>query len=159
MTRPQRFSYDLRSCSIERTLAWLGDRWTLLVVREAFYGVRRFDHFAEALGCGRAVLSTRIAALTKNGVLTTTPYRETGKRKRLEYRLTEKGRALYPMMLALQQWGDEWAPPEGGSAVDVRHAECGEPVRVGMWCAVGHGALQLSDLKIAPGPGARRVSK
>src|SRR2546429_1009580 len=91
---PERFHYDLENCSIKRALDVLGEKWTLLVLREAIYGVRRFDDFARALQCGRAVLSARLKTLTEAGILRRGEYRPGGPRARLQYHLDDKGRGL-----------------------------------------------------------------
>src|SRR6266496_4980404 len=91
---PERFHYDLENCSIKRALDVLGEKWTMLVLREAIYGVRRFDDFARALSCGRGVLSARLKTLTEAGVLERREYKEPDQRARAEYRLTDKGRDL-----------------------------------------------------------------
>src|SRR5690349_16035247 len=101
---PERFGYDLQNCSISRSLDVLGEKWTLLVIREAFYGVQRFDDFIRALGCGRAILSDRLKSLTDVGVLERVDYREEGQRPRASYRLTAMGRDLFPALLSLSQW-------------------------------------------------------
>jgi DNA-binding HxlR family transcriptional regulator len=153
-----RFGYSSENCSIARTLDIVGEKWTLLVLREAFYGVRRFDDFARALGCGRAILTARLNTLVTEGLLQRTPYREPGARTRDEYRLTRKGVELFPALLALLQWGDRWVADADGPAVEVTHRGCGEPVSLAMGCAAGHGALSVFDLEPRPGPGARRRS-
>src|SRR3954449_9475976 len=91
-----RFQYDLENCGIKRALDVLGEKWTLLILREAIYGVRRFDDFARALKCGRGVLSDRLKTLTASGVMERRDYIAPGQRPRPEYRLTEKGRDLFP---------------------------------------------------------------
>lgn len=154
---PLRFSYDLRTCSLKRVLSLIGDKWALLAIREAFYGVHRFDDFARAMGCGRAVLSARLKLLTEAGILRTRAYREPGRRARQDYRLTEKGSDLFTAFLALSQWGDRWMPAAEGPAVTVTHGSCGHPIEVAMRCTDAHGPLALRDLKIAPGPGARPI--
>ena len=88
---PERFHYDLENCSIKRALDVLGEKWTLLVLREAIYGVRRFDDFARALRCGRGVLSARLKTLTEAGILKRVEYRESDQRPRAEYHLDDKG--------------------------------------------------------------------
>jgi DNA-binding HxlR family transcriptional regulator len=115
----------------------VGERWTLLVVREAFYGVRRFQEFQEKVGCARNVLSTRLAALVKYGVLDRVAYAETGQRERFEYRLTDKGRALFPVIVSLMEWGDRWATKKGGP-VTLLHRDCGEALHLELRCGRGH---------------------
>jgi DNA-binding HxlR family transcriptional regulator len=149
----RRFTDD--NCSIRRTLEIVGERWTLLILREAFFGVRRFEDFVRNVGCPRDVLSARLKTLVANDILERVPYREAGHRARHEYRPTPKGRELVPSLLALMEWGDRWAADPTGPAVAVSHAGCGEPVEVELRCAGGHGPLSGEDLRIQPGPGAR----
>jgi DNA-binding HxlR family transcriptional regulator len=133
----------------------VGERWTLLVLREAFYGLRRFDDIQRAVGCARNVLSARLATLVEHGLLRKEPYREPGARTRTQYRLTEKGLELFPVVVALREWGDRWmADPEGPPAV-VRHRGCGEPVTVDLRCAAGHTGLTARDTEAVAGPGAK----
>jgi DNA-binding HxlR family transcriptional regulator len=151
-------SYSAENCSIKRTLEVLGERWTLLVLREAFYGVRRFDDFQRNIGCARNVLSNRLATLVEKDILKRVPYREPKSRPRYEYRLTDKGRDLYPILVALMQWGDRWeADPDGPSAI-LRHNDCEAPVEVVLRCTAGHFPLTARDAHPVPGPGARRAA-
>jgi DNA-binding HxlR family transcriptional regulator len=104
---PERFHYAISTIrSIKRALDVLGEKWTLLVLREAIYGVRRFDDFARALKCGRAVLSARLKTLTDAGILKRVEYREGDQRARAEYHLDEKGVDLFTTIQALSQWGE-----------------------------------------------------
>jgi DNA-binding HxlR family transcriptional regulator len=100
--------YSAQACSLARTLEIVGERWTLLIVRDAFWGVRRFADFVDHLGLPRAVLTTRLKALTNAGVLTRVP----GERH-LEYELTDKGKALWPVVLSLLSWGDDFYAQDG----------------------------------------------
>lgn len=95
-------------CRLTRTIYLIGDRWSLLILRSAMYGVRRFDDFQNELGCPRTVLSGRLKALSQDGLLAKKPYQEAGRRTRHEYVLTEKGSDLLPALIALTQWGDTW---------------------------------------------------
>jgi DNA-binding HxlR family transcriptional regulator len=147
-------SASRESCSIKRTLDLLGEKWTMLVLREAFYGVRRFDDFQRNIGCARNILSSRLTLLVERGVMRREPYREPKSRPRDEYRLTDKGRELLPIILALMQWGDRWDAPPEGPAVVVRHNGCQRPVRVVIECADGHGPLTARDTHAVPGLGA-----
>jgi DNA-binding HxlR family transcriptional regulator len=118
--------------------------------------VRRFDEFAENVGCGRAILSQRLKKLSGEGILAPTPYREPGQRQRVEYRLTQKGLDLYPALLALMQWGDRHAADAGGPPVALTHrGGCGAPIALALTCERGHGPLTARDVHVAPGPGAR----
>ncbi|CAM3240630.1 transcriptional regulator [Mycobacterium intermedium] len=152
---PDRLRYSSSNCSIARTLSVVGEKWTLLVLREAFYGVRRFDDFHAALGCARNLLSARLKTLVENGLLEKQAYRDDRGRRRDEYRLTDKGRDLLPAIVALMQWGDRWESDEAGPAVVLRHADCGEPVSVRLACEAGHAGLRARDVRAEPGPGAR----
>jgi DNA-binding HxlR family transcriptional regulator len=148
-------AYDSETCSIARTLALVGDRWTLLVLRDVANGVRRFDDLAAHLGVARNVLSRRLAALTDAGLLLRVPYQSEGARERHEYRLSPAGRDLMPILLAFMGWGDKHlAGPEGSPSV-ARHADCGAPVRVSVVCADGHDLGEHPRVRLEPGPAAR----
>lgn len=155
---PDRLDYSAENCSIARTLGLVGEKWSLLILREALYGVRRFDDFARVLGCPRDVLSARLKRLVAAGVLRTVPYREPGHRPRLEYHLTAKGLDLQPALLALMEWGDRWAADDDGPPVVVTHRDCGAPVSVELTCGEGHRHLAARHTQAVPGPGARRVT-
>jgi DNA-binding HxlR family transcriptional regulator len=152
---PDRLRYSAENCTIRRTLDIVGERWTLLVLREAFYGVRRFEDFVRLLGSPRDVLSARLKTLVDEGILERWPYREPGKRARGEYRLTEKGLELFPALLALMQWGDRWTADRAGPPVELTHRDCGEPLTMEMRCEGGHGPLTVRDIEAKPGAGAR----
>lgn len=158
IVHPDRFSYTAENCSIHRSLEIVGERWTLLVLREAFYGVRRFEDFVRALSCPRDALSARLRTLVDEGILRLEPYREPGRRARNQYRLTEKGLELFPALLALLQWGDRWTADPTGPAVELIHRECGEPLTMTMGCAHGHAPLGVHEVAARPGPGARKVA-
>jgi len=147
--------YDSETCSIARTLAVVGDRWTLLVLRDLSNGVRRFDDLADHLGVARNVLTRRLAALLEAGLITTRAYREPGARQRHEYRMTEAGRDLVPILLAFMGWGDRYlAGADGVPAVPV-HDGCGAPVRVSVTCEAGHDLGERPRLRLDRGPGSR----
>src|ERR687885_670665 len=116
-------TYEGENCSIARALERLGERWTLLVLREAFTGARRFDEFAERLGVARNVLTARLSLLVEEGVLERRRYQE--RPERFEYRLTDKGLDLFPVLVALMEWGDRWAGPAAGPPLVVVHRACG----------------------------------
>ena len=136
-------------CSIARTLSVLGERWTILILREAFFGVSRFAEFRDRLGVAPDVLSDRLATLVEFGVLSREPYREPGARSRFAYRLTPAGRELQVVLSALQQWGDEYLPrPEGPSMLRrVRGTDC--PVHVGYLDDEGR-EVPPADVAIVP---------
>jgi DNA-binding HxlR family transcriptional regulator len=147
--------YDSETCSIARTLALIGDRWTLLVLRDLANGVRRFDELAEHLGVARNVLSRRLAALLDAELISRRAYQEAGARQRHEYRMTEAGRELVPILLAFMGWGDRHlAGPEGVPAV-ATHDGCGATVRVAVLCEAGHDLGARTRLRMNPGPGGR----
>jgi DNA-binding HxlR family transcriptional regulator len=119
------------NCSIERSLGVLGERWTFLVLREAFRGVTRFAEFRHRLGVAPDVLSDRLATLVEYGVMEREPYQEPGARPRLAYKLTPAGRELLVILGALQQWGDKYLPRPEGPSVLRRIRGTGGPVHVG----------------------------
>lgn len=121
----KRASFASFDCSIARTLDVVGDPWTLLIVRDAFFGVRRFDDFHNSLGIPRSTLSTRLTALVDNEVLERRGYKEHPPRH--EYVLTDKGRSLGPVLIALLQWGDEWSGAEE-PPVTLIDNDTGEPI-------------------------------
>ena len=110
-------------CSVARTLSVVGDRWTLLVVRQAFLGARRFGDFLDALGISRPLLKDRLDKLVAGGVLERVQYEE--RPPRSEYRLTGKGRDLYPVLVAMIGWGDRWMAGVEGPPVLLTHRTCG----------------------------------
>ncbi|MEU7339454.1 helix-turn-helix domain-containing protein [Streptomyces sp. NPDC007074] len=143
------------NCTVQRTLDLVGEKWTLLILRDAFNGVRRFDDFRRHVGLSEAVLAARLRKLVAAGVLRTEPYREAGSRTRHEYRLTRKGRDLWPVLVALRQWGEVYVADPGGPVLDIRHSECAAPVRVVVECAEEHVPLTPREVTVLPGPGAR----
>lgn len=123
------------------------------MLRECFYGVRRFDDLQRNVGLARNVLTDRLVTLTEHGLLVRVPYREPGRRQRFEYRLTTAGRELLPAVLALMQWGDAHLAGPAGPAVTVAHRVCGDTVRVEIVCGGGHRQLTARDTEARPGPG------
>ena len=121
-------------CSIARALAVVGERWTLLILREIFFGVSRFDPLRRRLGISRNVLAARLEHLLAAGVLEKVLYQD--RPVRHEYRLTEKGRDLYPVLLALLSWGDRWASDAGPPSLSLTHRGCGQPLTPTTTC--GH---------------------
>jgi DNA-binding HxlR family transcriptional regulator len=158
MARSWILDYDSANCAIGATVGVLGERPTFLVLREAFNGVRRFEDMQRRTGMPRQVLSQRLARLVTEGLLRKDPYQESGQRRRTEYRLTEKGLDLYPVLVALMEWGDTYAVGPPGPQVVLRHRDCGEPVRLQMSCAAGHVLESAREVTPVPGPGARRIA-
>jgi DNA-binding HxlR family transcriptional regulator len=123
-------SDDRYACSIARSLSVLGERWTLLVLREAFSGTTRFGAFKDALGVAPDVLADRLRTLVEAGVLDRVDYQEVGSRARAEYVLTPAGRELHVVLGALQQWGDDHLPHSRNPTMERRHRRSGRPLRV-----------------------------
>lgn len=149
--------YDTDVCSIQRTLDVVGEKWSMIVLREAFNGVRRFDQIRDHVGVSDPVLADRLRKLVNAGVLEATPYREPGRRTRNEYRLTARGLDLYPVMISLLQWGDRHRSGPEGPPLEVSHRGCGEPLRAVVRCAAGHELEWPGEGSVAPGPGAREL--
>lgn len=141
-------------CSLARSLAVIGDRWTLLVLREAFLKVRRFEDFQASLGIARRVLTERLAHLVAEGVLERRQYQD--RPPRFEYRLTEKGLGLYPAILALVHWGDRHYGGEAGAPLLHRHKACGHDFRSVLTCSECGEAVDPRSVETHPGPGAVR---
>lgn len=152
-----RLAEDTSNCPIGLTLEIVGEKWTLLILREAFYGVQRFDDFRQILGCASNLLTARLSTLVKHGILTVEQYQEPGQRARPQYTLTPKGAALQPVLGALQMWGDRFLPDPAGPVAIVTHRECGARVSVSVQCEHGH-TLTPGQAQIERGPGARRKS-
>jgi len=132
---PRDFATD--NCSIARTLEVVGEKWTFLVLREVFRGVRRFDDIRAVTGAPRQVLADRLAALVDQGILRREPYREPGRRERQEYRLTDKGLDLYPVLVSLLKWGNKYGGFDDGPPLELTHKSCGhvtDPVLVCSEC-------------------------
>src|SRR5262250_3602557 len=114
MNHPWILDYDTENCTIGAALDIVGEKWTFLVLREAFNGVRRFDDMQRRTGAPRQVLSDRLARLVAEGMLRRVPYQERGQRARLEYRLTDKGLDLYQVLVSLMEWGEKYAAGPAG---------------------------------------------
>jgi DNA-binding HxlR family transcriptional regulator len=141
------------TCSVARALAVVGDRWTLLVLRDCFLGVRRFEAFQQSLGLTRHRLADRLRKLVAHGVLERVPYRE--RPRRFEYRLTEKGRDLYPVVVSLTRWGDRWLAGAAGSPIELVHRGCGRPISPTLTCPACHEPVGARDMTARPGPAFR----
>ena len=119
--------FDDSNCSVARALNQVGDWWSLLIVLQAMYGTRRFVDFQQELGIAKNILCDRLARLVDNGVLKKVDVGEHG--SRFEYRLTEKGRDLFPVVIALRQWGDKWNPAPDEAPLDLRDRATGQPIQ------------------------------
>ncbi len=138
-------------CSVAQCLEVVGEWWTLLIVRDAFLGVTRFDEFQERLGISRNVLGQRLARLTQAGVLTKVPYSQHP--PRFDYRLTELGRDLWPVIDAMRQWGDKHAAPDG-PPLELIHERCSHVSDARMICSSCGEGIGPGDVRAMPGPGA-----
>ncbi len=147
-----RNDYDDQICSIARALEVVGERWTLLIVRDVFLGLRRFDQLQEHLGIARNVLQTRLERLVDQDVLEKRPYQQ--RPLRHEYRLTEKGIDLWPTIIALLQWGDQHAPAPSGPPVLITHKDCGGELDVHRVCTRCGKPVEARQARAMPGPGA-----
>ena len=136
---------DQLDCSVAQALSVVGDRWTLLILRDAFMRVRRFDEFQERTGAPRPVLAERLKTLVDDGVLEKRLYSE--RPDRFEYRLTEKGLDLWPVLISLLRWGDKWASSSAGPPVEVTHKACGHVVHPEMACPACGEWLAATDME------------
>jgi DNA-binding HxlR family transcriptional regulator len=145
-----RNDYSDQNCSVARALEVIGERWTLLIVRNAFYGIRRFDDHQRWLGIARNVLQSRLERLVEEGILRKEQYQE--RPPRYEYRLTQKGRDLWPVLITLLQWGDRHLA-DAGPPVILKHRDCGGGVDAHLRCDRCGADLEAGDVKPAYGPG------
>ena len=144
-------------CPMERTLDLIGTRSTMTLLREVFYGATRFDDLTRRAGVTPAVASQRLRQLVDNGLLERQPYQEQGQRTRYEYAITERGRAVFPIVAALVQFADG-LPREPGPMVVLSHADCGEPIVVEVKCAAGH-TVPPAETVVSMAPPAARARK
>lgn len=143
-----RDGWSAEPCSIAAALRVVSTRSAFLVLREAFYGTARFDEFVRRVAISEPVAAARLRELVAHGLLEREPYREPGRRTRHAYRLTQKGRDLFPALVALMQWGDRWREDSGGP-VALIHEGCGADAGVQLRCAAGHDVTP-GDLVLAP---------
>lgn len=154
MSAPAALAWSADNCTIGRTMTILGERWTFVVLREVFNGVRRFDDIRRHSGIPRQVLSNRLALLVEQDILRREPYRQPGERERHEYRLTAKGFDLYPVLVAIADWGDRYLADPAGPPVEFEHRGCGARVHSHVECADGHLIERPRDVVSTPGTGA-----
>lgn len=140
--------YETQECSIARVLEIIGERWTLLVLRDCFFGVRRFSDLQRHIGLPKAVLTARLETLVEAGILERSEYQQ----GRSEYLLTERGRTLWPTLHSLSSWGDRNLAPNGPRSV-FRHVDCGTPLAAGAVCPTCGRAPDVADVEFRPGPG------
>jgi DNA-binding HxlR family transcriptional regulator len=147
----ERKSFSDMHCSVAQCLEVVGEWWTLLIVRDVFLGVSRFDDFQQRLGISRNVLNQRLNHLVDTGVLTKVPYSEHP--LRYDYRLTDKGRDLWPVLNAMRQWGDAHAAPQG-PPLQLTHTGCGHVADARLVCSSCGEPMGLRDVRAVAGPGA-----
>jgi DNA-binding HxlR family transcriptional regulator len=151
----QRTSFETMNCSVAQCLEVVGEWWSMLIVRDAFLGVRRFDDFQSRLGISRNILATRLTSLVEADVLQKVPYQQ--RPVRHEYRLTERGLALWPVLTAMREWGDRWAAPDG-APIEVVHDTCGEVMMLAHTCSTCGEPVDHRAVHARPGPGARALT-
>lgn len=144
--------YRGQTCSIASALEVVGERWSLLIVRDVFLGLRRFDQMQAHMGIARNVLQARLSKLIDEGVLERRLYEE--RPRRYEYRLTEKGLDLWPTVVALMKWGDRYAAPAAGAPVLLEHRGCGGAIDEHRVCETCGSRLTVREARALPGPGA-----
>jgi DNA-binding HxlR family transcriptional regulator len=145
-------SFAAQNCSIARTLSVLGERWTLIVLTELFLGRRRFDEIQEERGIASNILSQRLATLVDEGIAERRRYSEHP--ERFEYHLTDKGRELLPLQLALLDWGDKYMSADAGAPVESVHTECGHAFHMVPTCSHCGEEIKRGTVEARLGPGA-----
>lgn len=133
-----------QGCSIDAALAVVGDRWSILIIRDAFKGIRRFEEIQRDLGIPRAVLTERLRNLVEAGVLARREYM--ARPSRYEYRLTEMGRELSPILVSLMHWGDRWMG-DGDPPVQLVHKDCGTPISLDYYCWECERSFSATDIR------------
>jgi DNA-binding HxlR family transcriptional regulator len=146
----ERKSFADMHCSVAQCLEVVGEWWTMLIIRDAFLGVTRFDDFQERLGISRNILNQRLTGLVDEAILDKVAYSDHP--PRFDYRLTDKGRDLWPLVTAMRQWGDKYAAPDG-PPLKVVHKKCGKVSHAVMKCSVCGEPLSARDVRAVPGPG------
>lgn len=144
-------TYEGQNCSVAKTLELVGERWTVLILREIYFGRRRFDEMAADLGIARNVLTQRLQRLIDEDVLTKVAYQE--RPQRFEYRLTAKGLDLWPVLVTMMQFGDRHYAPDGPPIV-LTHRDCGGAVDEHRMCTACGAKLTARDVRPHAGPGA-----
>jgi DNA-binding HxlR family transcriptional regulator len=138
--------------SVERTLDLFGAGWGFLVLRESFFGVRRFDEFRRNLNISRAILAERLRSMVDAGVLERRKYQD--RPERHEYVLTQKGLELYPVFIAMMRWGDRWLAGDDGPPLLLFHERCGRQTAPVMVCEHCGEPIDAREMRYEPGPGA-----
>ena len=141
---------DTMTCSIARTLSVVGDRWTMLIVRDVFLGIRRFEAIQHDLRLTPHRLSDRLRKLVSDGILRRVAYEK--RPPRFEYRLTEKGIDLYPLIVAMVEWGDRWMAGRAGAPVELVHRPCGHSIKPQLICPSCKSKIDAREMSARPGP-------
>ncbi|MGD8416242.1 MAG: helix-turn-helix domain-containing protein [Pseudomonadales bacterium] len=144
-------SFEHFNCSLAQTLSVIGEHWTMMIIRDAFFGLKRFDEFQKDLGIARNILSDRLKKLVSAGIL-----EKTVQPGSTEYRLTEKGLALQPILLAMTHWGDAYMPNPDGKRITFVDRRDEKPIRTMAVYAADGRRLRPKDVKSRPGPGLRK---
>jgi DNA-binding HxlR family transcriptional regulator len=150
----KRTSFEAMTCSVAQSLELVGEWWTLLIVRDLFLGVNRFDQIQKRLGIARNVLTARLGTLIEAGVVSKSLYQDNP--DRFDYRLTEKGRDLWPVIEAMRTWGDRWAAPDG-PPLEMVHRSCGHKTHAQLVCGECGEPVAAGSFRAQPGPGARKA--
>ena len=148
----QRSDLKHMDCSVAQTLNILADHWSFLILRNCFHGMRNFDAFQSDLGISPSLLSTRLKHMTKSGILDRRQSARDG--RAFEYRLTEQGLELYPIIVAMMQWGDKWAPGGTGPRLELLERATGLPIQGTAVLAQDGRHLSATDVVATPGPGS-----
>ena len=141
---------DTMTCSVARTLSVVGDRWTLLIIRDVLLGIRRFDAIQQDLQLTTHRLSDRLRKLVHDGVLRRVVYEKHP--RRFEYRLTEKGFDLYPLIATMTEWGDRWMAGRAGVPVELVHRPCGHTIKPKLICPSCELKIDAREMSAQPGP-------
>ncbi|MGB5810669.1 MAG: helix-turn-helix domain-containing protein [Polyangiales bacterium] len=144
-------------CSVAQALDVIGEWWTLLILRNAFHGMRTFEAFQEHLGISSSVLSARLRKLTDAGVLSRHASKSDG--RSVEYRLTRKGLELYPVMISLKQWGDEWCSNGRGLRLELLEKATGAPIAGAQVMSRDGSPLHAWEVEVRAGPGADDLTR
>lgn len=140
-------------CSVSRSLSVVGDRWSLLIIRSAFLGGRRFSEFQREIGITKPRLSDRLNKLVEHEVFAKVQYQDSP--VRYEYRLTPKGKDLYPVIMSLVKWGDTWMSDDDGVPMEYIHKPCGHKVMPHLTCPACSEVIDPHDMQVNPGPAIR----
>jgi DNA-binding HxlR family transcriptional regulator len=141
---------DTMTCSVARTLSVIGDRWTMLIIRDVFLGIRRFDAIQQDLRLTPHRLSDRLGKLVRDGILRRVEYEKHP--PRFEYRLTEKGLDLYPLMATMTGWGDRWMAGQAGAPMKLVHQPCGHTIKPELVCPCCKSKIVAREMIARPGP-------